>query len=133
MTGKMYTKQINKALKLRDAGKTQESLAILSSIIDIIPTNDLEALVIVGSLLREANDLLNALYCFQKAVEIYPISPRASLGLFHTLWRMGKYDDGFAELERFLSLSESEEHFRLIEEMRDSYLEEDKIENMNKN
>ncbi len=49
-----------------------------------------------------------------------------SLGLFHTLWSMERYKDGFAELRRFLSISESEEHFRLIEEMRDaSFLEKD--------
>lgn len=39
---------------------------------------------------------------------------------------MERYKDGFAELRRFLSISESEEHFRLIEEMRDaSFLEKD--------
>lgn len=61
--------------------------------------------------------------CFEKAVKADPVSPRASLGLFHTRWKIGRYDDGFDELDRFLSLSESGEHSRLLKEMRKSLVE----------
>lgn len=131
MNDKEYIKQIDEAFELNQAGKIKESLTILSNTFENIPANDIKSLGLVGSLFREANDLPKALYCFQKAVESDLNSPRASLGLFHTLWRLERYDEGFDELERFLSISESESHSALLEDMREGFFGDtvDKTEN----
>lgn len=131
MNKKEYNKQIDEALELRNVGKIQESISILLKVFEDIPANDIPALGVVGSLFREANNLSKALYCFDRAVESDPTSPRASLGLFHTLWRMERYDDGLNELERFFSISESESHSSLLEDMREGFFgnTEHKFEN----
>lgn len=112
-----YEKQIDEALNLRDAGQLQESLCVISKIVGQIPREDVKTLRIVGVIFLDGKDFQNAFQCFQKALEIDPTSASASIGLFHTLWNMGRYSDGLAELRRFLSVSQSEEHFKLIEEM----------------
>jgi len=118
-----FDKRIDEALKLRETGNLKDSIAILLRIFHLIPDEDVKPLVVTGSLLREANLLEYTLMCFEKAVKADPVSPRASLGLFHTRWKIGRYDDGFDELDRFLSLSESGEHSRLLKEMRKSLVE----------
>jgi tetratricopeptide (TPR) repeat protein len=123
MNEKEYDKKIAEALELRNAGKTHESLSILSNIFEGIPAGDIITLKLVGSLFREGNELHKALYCFDKAVESNPISPGASLGLFHSLWRLGRYDKAFDELERFLSISESEKHLMLLADMKEGFFE----------
>lgn len=115
MNEKQYSKQIDKALELRSIGKIQEALAVLSKIYKKIPANDTKSIGLVGSLFREANELSKALYCFGKEIESNPMSPRASLGWFHTLWKLEKYDEAFNELERFFSISNDKEHLRLLE------------------
>jgi tetratricopeptide (TPR) repeat protein len=117
-------RKIDKALELRKAGETEQPVTILSTIFEEIPANDLRRLGLVGSLLREAGELSKALYCFDKAVESNPLSPRASLGRFHSLWRSGRYDEAFDELERFLSVAESEAHSMLLEDTRQEFWRE---------
>jgi tetratricopeptide (TPR) repeat protein len=126
MKAKDYLKQIDTAVELNQEGKIQESIDIFSRILKDIPTDDIKSLGLVGSLFRKANELPKALYCFQKSVEYDPISPRASLGLFHTLWRLESYDKGFDELERFFSISESDnqDHLSLLEDMRKGFFED---------
>ncbi len=124
MNEKEYDKKIREALDSRDGGKTQECLSNLVQIFEEIPATDIKALVVVGSLLREGNESSKALYCFDKAISEDPNSSRASLGLFHSLWRLERYDEAFDELERFLSIAESEAHFMLLKEMSEGFFDE---------
>ncbi len=62
-----------------------------------------------------------ALGFYKEAVELSPKSELASLGLFHTLWNLNRVWDAYGEAKRFLSLRDSEEYFRMIEEMRDAF------------
>lgn len=124
MDEKELDEKIDKALELREAGETEELVSILSNIFEDIPALDMRRLGMVGSLLREAGEFSKALYCFDKAVEADPLSPRASLGRFLSLWKIGRYDDAFDELERFPSISESERHLMLLEEMREGFFGE---------
>lgn len=122
-----YREAIDKALELREAGEKTGAVAILLEIVDSIPVADLEAVVVTGSLLREGREFPKALQCFQKVLDADPFSERGSLGLFHTLWNSGRHDEGFQELERFLSISESEAHFQLIQEMKEALNSKAKI------
>jgi tetratricopeptide (TPR) repeat protein len=116
-----YKQAIDLAFELNQQGKNEESVAALSTIYKDIPADDIGSLGIVGSLFREANELDKGLYCFQKAFEVDPNNPRVSLGLFHSLWRLERYDEALDELKRFLSVSESEEHNRVLSEMEEGF------------
>ncbi len=71
-----FDKRIDEALKLRETGNLKDSIAILLRIFHLIPDEDVKALVVTGSLLREANLLEYTLMCFEKAVKADPVSPR---------------------------------------------------------
>jgi predicted Zn-dependent protease len=60
--------------------------------------------------------LTQAIASFRKAVELAPKSEMASLGLFHTLLESGDRADAIAEMNRFLSLSDSEEYQTLAQQ-----------------
>lgn len=94
----------------------------------------MKSLVFVGSLFRQSNELQPALYCFQKATRADPSSASASIGLFHSLRRSERYDEAFAEMKRFFSLSKGDgksqpaddgEYSRLLQEMSVAYFDED--------
>ncbi|MEP7147799.1 MAG: hypothetical protein ABI857_02860 [Acidobacteriota bacterium] len=121
MNDKGYKEAIDLAFELNQQGKNEESVATLSTIYKDIPADDIGSLGIVGSLFREASELHKGLYCFQKAFEVDPNNPRVSLGLFHSLWRLERYDEALDELKRFLFVSQSEEHSRLLSEMEEGF------------
>ena len=123
-----YDRLYQDALKLRDSGKPQESLGVLSSLIGINDESDAQLLVVMGTIYLESKDFIKAVDLYKKAVELKPRDPLASLGLFHALVNARKNKDAFAELRRFLSISESDEHFRVIEEMRDYFDENKEVE-----
>ena len=41
-------------------------------------------------------------------------SEMASLGLFHSLWNLSRYSEAFAEMRRYLTVSESKEYSKLL-------------------
>ncbi|MHC2067788.1 tetratricopeptide repeat protein [Bremerella sp. T1] len=72
---------------------------------------------LMASACWELNDLQIAAYYFGKASELNPDSEAISLGLFHCLWNLGKEDDAFEEMKRFLKTNKSEEYTRLLSEI----------------
>jgi len=44
-----------------------------------------------------------------------------SLGLFHTLWSLGRFQEAYEEAKRFLAIRDSEEYRQMIEEMRSTF------------
>jgi tetratricopeptide (TPR) repeat protein len=109
------------AVKLRDSGKPEAAIDKLSEILNENRKSNAAVLGIMGNIYWNLKDFSNAFECYQKAVKLSPKSELASLGLFHTLWDMGRERDAFEEAKRFLSLRESEEYLKLIEEMRASF------------
>lgn len=129
-----YKEKIDRALDFYEQGRGQEAAMLLSGIWENIPPSDGSSLGLVGSILRNTGETAIAVRCFEKLVYSAPLSPRASLGLFHSLWRGGRCLVALDELERFYSLSKKHdnlhslngygEHNRLLEEMGDSYFED---------
>jgi tetratricopeptide (TPR) repeat protein len=114
-------------IKLRDLGNFEEAIQKFSEILLETKEYDAPVLGVMGNIYWNLKDYVHAHDCYQKAVELKPESELASLGLFHTLWDMGREREALAEAKRFLSLRESEEYFKLAEEMRDSFAEVDDI------
>ena len=77
----------------------------------------------IGSIYFSEKDYEQARVYFHETVCMSPKSELASRGLFHSLWQIGERDAAFAEMKRFVSISESAEYDRLICEMNE-YLAE---------
>lgn len=72
---------------------------------------------LLASLYFEIESFEEASSNFKKATVISPKSETASLGLFHSLWRLGDQDNALVEMQRFTSICNSEEYNNLIKEM----------------
>jgi predicted Zn-dependent protease len=79
---------------------------------DLLVMNPASASVhaFLADTLWDQGQLTRAIASFRKAVERAPKSEMASLGLFHTLLESDDREGAIAEMDRFLSLSDSEEY-----------------------
>ncbi|MGA2583328.1 MAG: tetratricopeptide repeat protein [Tepidisphaeraceae bacterium] len=71
----------------------------------------------LGFLYAEAGEDVKAAQAFRKAASISPHSEQASLGLFHSLWRMGKTNAAFDEMRRYVKSNDSPRYRQLIRDM----------------
>lgn len=110
-------KLFEEAIKLRDSDKCLEAIEKFNEILSKSPKYKAPVLGVMGHIYFKLKDLEKALDCYEKTVNLSPKSELASLGLFHTLWNLGRHDDAFNEMKRFLSLSSSEEYTHLLSEM----------------
>ena len=54
---------------------------------------------------------------FKKTTILSPKSEMASLGLFHSLWQLKRYDESFDEMKRYMAISVSEEYNELAKNL----------------
>jgi predicted Zn-dependent protease len=71
----------------------------------------------LGFLYAEASHDAKAAVAFSKAVSVSPHSEQASLGLFHSLWRMGRTNAAFDEMRRFARSNDSPSYRALLRDM----------------
>jgi tetratricopeptide (TPR) repeat protein len=71
----------------------------------------------LGFLYGEAGEHAQAVRAFRKTATISPHSEKASLGLFHSLWNIGKTDAAFDEMRRFVKSNDSPRYRQLIRDM----------------
>jgi predicted Zn-dependent protease len=71
----------------------------------------------LGFLYSESGEDVKAAQAFRKTVSLSPHSEQASLGLFHSLWRMGKTNAAFDEMRRFVKSNDSPRYRQLIRDM----------------
>lgn len=105
------------AIKLRDSGELLQAIKKLKEILSTFPEPRGPILGVMAHIYYTIPDLENALICYQETVSISPKSELGSLGLFHTLWDMGREAEAFAEAKRFLALRDSIEYLKLFEEI----------------
>jgi len=111
------------AVELRDKGDLDSSIEKLKEILHQNERVNAAVLGYLGNIYWDLGDLESARKCYKRSTQLNPGSELASLGYFHTLWDMGKFRRAVAEARRFLSKRDSEEYFRMIEEMRDAFVE----------
>lgn len=109
--------RVDKAIRLRQSGRLEEAVEALREIICDAPDCG-SAYLILGSIHWDENRLLEALACFRESVRLLPRLEAASLPLFHVLLELGRTNEAFEEVTRFLSVSESQEYRRLIWELK---------------
>jgi lipoprotein NlpI len=71
----------------------------------------------LGFLYGEAGENSKAVQAFRKTAELSPHSEQASLGLFHSLWRVGKTDAAFNEMRRFVKHYDAPRYRKMLREM----------------
>jgi predicted Zn-dependent protease len=71
----------------------------------------------LGFLYGEAGDHAKAERAFRKTTALSPHSEQGSLGLFHSLWHMGKTNAAFDEMRRFVKSNDSPRYRQLIRDM----------------
>ena len=108
--------EFDQAIHLRDEGKPDEALAILSKLANE-PNATAAVFAVLGSLQWERGALRDAVSSFRNATDLSPRSEVASLGLFHTLLEWGQDDEAFDEMRRYLSVGKSEEYQALLNDI----------------
>jgi len=111
------------AIELRDSERFDDAIEKFTQILAMAPTRRAPILGVMGHIYYKQRAFDKALECYTEAVLLSPRSELGSLGLFHTLWDMGRERDAFAEAKRFLKLQDSDEYFLMIEEMRDAFID----------
>ena len=97
------------AIDLRNEERFGEAVQILDQLLRMNPISA-SVHAIRADTLWDLGRLAEAITAFQRAVELAPKSEMASLGLFHTLLESGDELRAIAEMDRFLSISDSDEY-----------------------
>jgi tetratricopeptide (TPR) repeat protein len=113
MTAEEAGADFDEALRLMHAGQHQESIRMFIRLLDqgSLVERRLRAWanIMIGFIKwNRLQDIQGALPYFMEAVELAPRNEKASVGLFHLLLKLGRVDDAFDEMRRFLKLRPSE-------------------------
>lgn len=109
--------RFTEALRLRDEAKFAESEDILSELSSEYPQTAAVWLML-GHVRWKREDLSAATESFRRASILAPKMELASLGLFHTLWELGRRDEAFEEARRYITLAgPSKEYGMLLREL----------------
>ncbi len=104
------------AVDLKNEGRSADAMQVLERLL-IMSSNSASVLALRGDTLWDLGRLVEAISSFQRAVALAPASEMASLGLFHTLLESGDKQRALAEMDRFLSLTDSQEYESLAQSL----------------
>ena len=102
------------AMRLYRADKLEELDPLLMSLVEDVPDDDAPLLGLVAGYLRRVGRHEESLAIFERLLEEDPSSERASMGVFHGLWKLQRYSEAFDELERYLTHWKGEQHIMLL-------------------
>jgi tetratricopeptide (TPR) repeat protein len=104
---------INQAIELNAEGNTDLAVRRLAALIEEFPAAS-SAHAYLAWFLSNGGHFSQAVEHARRAVEMSKESERASLVLFHVLWKAGQANLAIAEIRRFLGIRPSEEHARIL-------------------
>jgi predicted Zn-dependent protease len=107
---------LDRSVKLIGRGKHREALRILNPLSDQHPRSA-AVFGMLGRAFFEIGDMKKSRDAFKRAVDLNPKSELASLGLFHSLWGQEAASEAFAEMRRFLSITDSSEYKTLLRDL----------------
>jgi tetratricopeptide (TPR) repeat protein len=105
----------NSALDLWHGGDGRAAIEILERLASEYPDQP-AILGMLGAISRSLRDYERAVDYYQQTTALSPRSELASLGLFHSLWQVGRRDEAMDEMARFLTVAPSEEYNLLMKE-----------------
>lgn len=101
------------ALDLRGSGDHAAAVKILAQLISQ-DSNNIDALFLLGASLFSLDRSQEAARAFREVLKLRPKNEPASLGLFHSLWKLGDRQGAYQEMRRFLSIADSREYEQLL-------------------
>jgi predicted Zn-dependent protease len=107
---------LNRAIALSGQGKNREAVKLLQPLARQHPRSA-AIFGCLGGTYFELGEMDKAAKEFRRATQLNPKSELASLGLFHSLWGQGAAAEAFAEMRRFLSISDSAEYTTLLRDL----------------
>lgn len=111
-----FKDRFQQAVELKNQGRLAEAEQKFEDLLTLNPASA-SVHALLADTLWDQGRLTQAIPCFRKAVELAPTSEMASLGLFHTLLESGDRKGAIAEMDRFLSLFDSEEYQALSQQL----------------
>jgi tetratricopeptide (TPR) repeat protein len=109
----------DEAMKLRDAGAFDEAIALLERALTFLePTDGLLAHthMQLGHISDKQNDHVKVERHFRLAVIAAPRNELASLGLFHALANLDRWEDAMTEMVRLVTMRDSARYRELLAE-----------------
>src|SRR6185436_1299754 len=103
MTDADLESRFQDAISLRDAGELHRSKDALERLAQEHPA-EFGVWLSLGGVQMSLADYAGAEKSFECAISLRPRSELASLSMFHTLKHLGRLNDAFAEMRRFLAL-----------------------------
>jgi tetratricopeptide (TPR) repeat protein len=109
---------LERGIQLRLDGRFHEAIKVLKATVQRFP-DQVPALWYLGSVyLHDLDQAANALPFFRKGARLSPRSRRASVGLFHALWNVGRQREALRELTRFQSVGHCGDYVKILAEVR---------------
>jgi tetratricopeptide (TPR) repeat protein len=105
----------NKALEFWRGGDGRTAASMLERLALEYPNRPF-ILGMLGAIYRSLEEYERAVEYYSRTTALSPKSELASLGLFHSLWRVGRHEEAMAEMTRFTSVAPSKEYDLLVSE-----------------
>jgi tetratricopeptide (TPR) repeat protein len=110
---------VEKAIGLQAAGRHKDALEILHELEN--KYSDLSSLYgLIASSYYQLCDYKSSTVYFHKTLTLNPNSELASLGLFHSLDKIGELKKAFLEMERFLAINKPKLYTTTLLEMKEN-------------
>lgn len=107
--------EFQRATSLRDRGRLAEARTVLEHLAIEHP-REFAVWLVLGGVQWSLEDLRAAEQSFSIATHMRPRSELASLSLFHVLKDLGRIDEAFGEMRRFLALRPESREYELLRE-----------------
>lgn len=107
---------MEEALSLQNQRRFEESIEVVLAVLLQNP-RFAPAFGTLGRAYYELADYENAAEAFRSASRLSPMSELASLGLFHSLFKLGRFEEAKAEIDRFNKVSSSNIYEGVLDEI----------------
>jgi predicted Zn-dependent protease len=116
-----FEKKFAEAMELKRHGSAQEANHLFSQLVCQRPDSVNLRCALAGTY-RDLGEHDNARREFAKATELAPTMERASKGVFHSLWEMGRRSEAISEMKRFMSVADSMDYLEIQNELKEKGL-----------
>jgi tetratricopeptide (TPR) repeat protein len=109
----------DQGIQLRLSGQVHEATRVLKAAVRRFPNQAGVLWYLGGIYLHDLKQAAKALPYYTKASQLAPQSERASLGVFHSLWQLGRHREAMKELARFQSVAHCRDYVKILADVRE--------------
>ena len=108
---------LDRALSQKNDGEFRAAVKTLIETTRAFPSDSFSHWLLGAILLSELKQTKKAIPHFQTATRLAPLSEKASLGLFHSLWGTDQRLEALEEMKRFQTVSHSKDYDEILAEI----------------